>query len=588
MSKANESGKQAANRIVNQAYKEYFLIGFAGSFVYTIGTLVDTSISGLLFDMDALAGVGITRTFITFYTLLSSLLFQGMKVILGNAVGRGESEKANRFFSASAYVNIGVSILLGLAIIPFASQMLYLLGARDAEINAYATTYLRASLIAQVCHQFAHAPYDYMLMLGYKKECSFKNVVRSVTNIVASLFLVQVVGMGIEALGYGAAIGYLCTFAYLVISYKMHPTSMKFYIRPGKEAFGKIKVALSYAMPDVTHNMGEFVTGTVLNNAVALTVGSTGLAILSLFKTIRQLATSAIAPSTESMSALSLTMLGSHDISGLKQTVKGSVTIPSIATFLLSTALFILRRPVLAVFGATDPVIVSAMTSAFACLIAVSVFNVLNDTVLNFYTITGHRFISSVSFVINCALYMGFAVLLVNLIGVSGVWYAYLANHLVFFATAVVVISIKTGHVPRNMDEAMLLPKKYYDNKNLLEFSMEVKKNQNFEKIDGIRQLLEDHNYDEATVYQCEACLEELLIRVLAKKKKPTYVDIRLFIQDDNLRFSMRDNGPMKNHLIVDDTENKEENVGISIVRKMARAVNYSYMAGFNVLNVEI
>jgi hypothetical protein len=183
---------------------------------------------------------------------------------------------------------------------------------------------------------------------------------------------------------------------------------------------------------------------------------------------------------------------------------------------------------------------------------------------------------------------MGFAVLLVNLIGVSGVWYAYLANHLVFFATAVVVISIKTGHVPRNMDEAMLLPKKYYDNKNLLEFSMEVKKNQNFEKIDGIRQFLEDHNYDEATVYQCEACLEELLIRVLAKKKKPTYVDIRLFIQDDNLRFSMRDNGPMKNHLIVDDTENKEENVGISIVRKMARAVNYSYMAGFNVLNVEI
>ena len=134
----------------------------------------------------------------------------------------------------------------------------------------------------------------------------------------------------------------------------------------------------------------------------------------------------------------------------------------------------------------------------------------------------------------------------------------------------------------------MLLPKKYYDNKNLLEFSMEVKKNQNFEKIDGIRQFLEDHNYDEATVYQCEACLEELLIRVLAKKKKPTYVDIRLFIQDDNLRFSMRDNGPMKNHLIVDDTENKEENVGISIVRKMARAVNYSYMAGFNVLNVEI
>jgi len=76
MSKANESGKQAANRIVNQAYKEYFLIGFAGSFVYTIGTLVDTSISGLLFDMDALAGVGITRTFITFYTLLSSLLFR--------------------------------------------------------------------------------------------------------------------------------------------------------------------------------------------------------------------------------------------------------------------------------------------------------------------------------------------------------------------------------------------------------------------------------------------------------------------------------------------------------------------------------
>ena len=72
------------------------------------------------------------------------------------------------------------------------------------------------------------------------------------------------------------------------------------------------------------------------------------------------------------------------------------------------------------------------------------------------------------------------------------------------------------------------------------------------------------------------------------EKKKPTYVDIRLFIQDDNLRFSMRDNGPMKNHLIVDDTENKEENVGISIVRKMARAVNYSYMAGFNVLNVEI
>jgi hypothetical protein len=118
---------------------------------------------------------------------------------------------------------------------------------------------------------------------------------------------------------------------------------------------------------------------------------------------------------------------------------------------------------------------------------------------------------------------------------------------------------------------------------------MEVKKNQSFEKIDGIRKFLEDHNYDEATVYQCEACLEELLIRVLKDKKKPTYVDIRLFVQDDSLRFSMRDDGPMNNHLIVDETEKCElNNAGISIVRKMANTVSYSYMAGFNVLNVKI
>ena len=86
----------SSNLIIKKAYKEFFVSSFFETFTYVIGTLVDTAVSGLLFDMNALAGVGICSTFMTFFFLIASLLLNGFIILISNFIGRGNATRQNK------------------------------------------------------------------------------------------------------------------------------------------------------------------------------------------------------------------------------------------------------------------------------------------------------------------------------------------------------------------------------------------------------------------------------------------------------------------------------------------------------------
>ncbi len=580
----------SSNLIIKKAYKEFFVSSFFETFTYVIGTLVDTAVSGLLFDMNALAGVGICSTFMTFFFLIASLLLDGFIILISNSIGRGNITKANKQFSTMFYINLSTCMLFIIAFIPFSNNVVYFLGAKDPLIRAYANTYFRISLIAMLFNQVQFALYKMMLLLGYKRGCAMKSVVCSVFNIMASLFFVLILGTGIEGLGYGTIFGYICGMIFLLIVYFAKPQSLKFYFRLGKESITWTLQALRYSIPNLANQIGDFVTGVVLNNIIAIFIGPAGLAIYTVFQSIKTLETCTTEPASTTLSNLTSTLMGACDVSGIKKVIKSNFSFPIIISIILSVVFLIFKVPILSVFGVTDSIMINTLTGAFVWLILVCILKIVNDTSVSFYTIAGHTLFASFFTVgADFLLYVPTTALLIGRfgLGISMVWVMYPACYITFFICIYLFLAKRAGKMRLSLDDIMMLPSDLYNDKNLLNYSMIVKKDSvpaNFEKMHS---FLIDHGYDVKTAYRCELCLEELSMRILEQDKKPTYIDIRLFVSENHLKFSIRADGPANNYLVF-EKKDEFDGIGIEIVRNISQNVSYNYMAGFNVLNVEV
>lgn len=580
------------NVIISKSFNKCFLSVLATWVVYQISAMLDTLMSGSFFNADALTGVGISCTFVMLMYVVMDSLSIGGSICIGNALGRGEkSEVVSSYFSLTVRGMFGIGGLLTIVALFFPAQIAFLFGARDATIAQYAIRYIRVFGLCVIPYGVNYLLQVLMLQFGYNKAYVINNILFLLINLASSLLNVKVFHMGVEGLALGSVIGTVSSLTFSGIAFFIRQKGaikLSFHRIPdGKKKFHLI---LSRSLPTFSNNSTSIVLQIVQNNVVVLCLGTSGLTVLALMYSLKELLYIINGATDESVSTYISVLFGARDVAGIKQVIRSSLKLPMLSSVILTVLMFVFRVPLLGLFGVEDSALIATMTPFMLSYIFGYLLYNITYILSPLYANTGNPVYGMLCAVLpDTGFYLPIACLLVWAIGINGLWIGELIAYLLFFAALYFLISRRIKKRPRSLDDLMLLPKEYYDDRSVM--SISIKKNMDLVTgiSEKIQHFLTNRGADEKKAYYAALCLEELavLIAESAKNRPGSYIDINVFMNGPAVKLSIRDNGPECNYLLY-DPEDTISGIGIKIVRKIAEDVKYKYLVGLNMLNVEL
>ena len=189
----------------------------------------------------------------------------------------------------------------------------------------------------------------------------------------------------------------------------------------------------------------------------------------------------------------------------------------------------------------------------------------------------------------------GFTALLIPGIGMNSV---YIANVLNGVVTTLVIIGyawLKKKRFPRDMDDLMVIPDDFGAEKAArLDLSIRSMKDV-VSVAERIQKFCIERGVDKRRAYLAGLSMEEMAGNIVdhgfSKDNKSHSVDVRVVHKDDDIILRIKDDcvpfDPGERQKIADE-QDLSKNIGIRMVFKMARDVQYQSILGLNVLTIRV
>ena len=189
----------------------------------------------------------------------------------------------------------------------------------------------------------------------------------------------------------------------------------------------------------------------------------------------------------------------------------------------------------------------------------------------------------------------GFTALLIRFIGMNSV---YVANVLNGIATTLVIVGyswLKNKHVPRNMEELMVIPDGFGAPESE-RMDLSVKSMEGVVSIaEQVQRFCLEHGIDRQRAYLAGLSMEEMAGNIVehgfTKDNKSHSIDVRVVHKDDDMILRIKDDcvpfDPGERQKLAEDND-VTKNIGIRMVFRIARDVQYQNILGLNVLTIRI
>ena len=188
-----------------------------------------------------------------------------------------------------------------------------------------------------------------------------------------------------------------------------------------------------------------------------------------------------------------------------------------------------------------------------------------------------------------------FTALLIPAYGMNGLYIANVLNGVVTLLTVILYSVLKNRHIPRNMEELMVIPDSFgvaeNDRLDLTVRSMD----EVVTVSENIQQFCLEKGLNARRSALAGLAMEEMAGNVVShgfhKDNKKHSVDIRIVYKNSGLLFRMRDDcrpfDPGERKKLTDPSD-PVSNIGIRLVYQIVEDVEYQSILGLNVLTIRI
>ena len=239
------------------------IIAFLISSIYS---LADTLFIAMLDDTNATAAVSVNATLDQLIMMCGSMLAIGANSYIARLLGEGNEKKASQTLSFAFFVALGIGLLLMIFGTVFMTDMVKLMGAKDAAVQGFAIDYATYVLLAApfmassfVMNQCLRSEGSAMLsMVGMS--------VGGVLNCILDPIFIFGLNMGVAGASVATAISKVVSFAVLIFPYITKRSMLRLSVKNISFSWDIIKNVVSVGSSSMLRNGLAVLSAIMLNN----------------------------------------------------------------------------------------------------------------------------------------------------------------------------------------------------------------------------------------------------------------------------------------------------------------------------------
>ncbi len=557
---------------------------------------IDSLITSVFLGSMAMAASGLAYPFFSITGTFYGMIMLGTQKLFVDYLGKGDKEKAKSVLSTSLIITTIVSFSLFLILFFGAGPVVRFFGAKGNAANLYADAkdYLiglsfgvPALILNAVLTPIAQAE-------GKTKNITISLVTISVADIILDLVMVKA---GFAMLGMGLATSIAQWLGLIIIFVPMLKNPIISFSFKGFNITYLIEI-IKIGLPKFVQRVCSIFRPIMINTMVISIGGNIAMSAMSMrnsFSGIVECLSNGIASAITILASL---YVGEKNKDAIKTLRNSSMKTIIGVESLLAIVIALFANPLAGIFVKDDPQVKQYLIIAIRSIAINMPLLALSEAVQSYVQGIGKfkrsnilRLLSMFVYIVACTFVLG------KLFGVIGIWMAFPASSILTIATAIImeyVQSKKSG-----LDLIFPMPEKCDINDN----DKIVRRIDNGDDAiaqivktsEEIQSFCDEHKIDKKRSMFLALCYEEMACNIIQHNSSEKKLSIDLFVAiiDGKINMRLRDNSKKfdvveKYNAFKYDPEHPEKNLGIHIVMKSAKSVEYVNTFGMNNLIITV
>ena len=408
-----------------------------GLFVTYLYNVVDGIFVGRGVGDTALGAVNLAVPFITFAVAAAAMFPMGGATVVAIRLGRGDREGANRAFMAAVSLTLLLSLLLMLAGMAFAPQIVRLSGAAglSGELQELSATYLfyysafSVPMLMSTCLS-VFVRNDGAPALSFVGMCAGAGA-----NIFLDWLFIFPLKMGVTGAAVASGLGQVLSLAVLLSHFVRKRGALR--IRPGSPDGALLCKICRRGAPEAVTQLATPVTALCYNVALAGLMGDLGVSTFSILSFLYSLANAVLSGVAQGLQPLWGLCYGRREPEEMGWYFRRGLLLNGALSLGIYGALTVFARPAVEIFN-RDAALVQAASAALP-LFALSFIPMAANLVYTAFLFSTKRSGAAGRIAVSRGIVLKAAAIFVLplLWGAQAVWLAPLAAELVTLALAV-------------------------------------------------------------------------------------------------------------------------------------------------------
>ena len=563
--------------------------------VGAVNGIVSSFFAANFVGVAAMSAVGLYGPIGMLATSISTILVGGSAILCGKYMGRNEQEKMQNVFSLNLIVSLLVALVFILTFLAFGLFDLTGFLTTDSNVRPYLNQYFLGQAIGMVPLMLGSSFASFLSIENKGRRTLAASLTYIVVNILLNFLFLRVFELEAFGLALASSLGmwvFLLVQADVYVRKKSH-----FRLFCGRINWKDLGEIFRIGLPGAAVNLYQTVRGLIVNYLVTSFVGSAGISAFAAANNLLGIVWAVPAGMLAVSRMMISVSVGEEDRRTLTDVMRVMFSryVPLMCGIV--AAIILLARPLTGIFYQDPAEPVYMMTVWGLRILPLCMpFSVISNHFTCYGQTSGKHALIHVTSLLDGFVFVSlFTALLIPWLHMNSV---YVANVLNGFFVLLVFLGyawLKNRHFPRSMEELMVIPKNFGVPE---EERIDITVRSVDEVVTVSRRVQEfcrQRGIDSKNAYYAALFLEEMAGNVVehgfTKDTKQHTVDIRVAHKDGQVILRIRDDcvpfDPGERQKIA-SPDDPVKNIGIRMVYRMAKDIEYQNILGLNVLTIRI
>ncbi len=579
--------------IIKRTFFKFFVPTLVSSIALAVISMTDLIVAGQLLGKEAFTAISLALPVTIFVQIIAAVFGGGAAIVLSNLLGQGDLQRCNRVFTTAIVSSVVIGVITAVMGTIFLEPLIVALGGKPGQMMDSASQYIGILMLGMPFMILAPILQTFLRNDSNPRYSMICVLTSGLWNLMVNIVLVLVFHMGIAGIALGTVTSQILSC--ILSGCKVFRKKSSFHLCSSGWSIKEVKAIVQPGLPAALIFFLQVILTIVINHTLMSTGGADAVAVYAVVKYLITFlyafydgVTGAIQP-----------MLGIYHGEGEKENLRMTMKVGFRIMMVMSvgiTLLLMVGAPIIcAIFGVEQDMLAMTMTAiriqAVFCITA-GIIAFLGA----YYRCTGHEKVAMVLAISNNLVFPVSLILLLSNFTTLGSNSVYLGLVLSDYGTLLVWYIYLWKYRKHGMSSILLLPTQNLENNQSYQVLIQDKYEDVAQISEKIAEFCEKHEVAVKKQYYINLCIEELVMNIIQlgfQKEQDNYIDIKLTVQQDgDVMLRIRDDAtefdPTQTEdltleqLSSGDHQEEHNELGIFLVKKVAKSYSYKRTVGFN------